>query len=202
MNFLNQFFYDSACVGLEKPDITIIMFHIFCRFCAAWITQALLYKKFTMFVFTFCNFIFRNFILNWCTHGSFPTILNLTKFGEVFGWDLVVVSSTAQNKKLDWSSYSVKTKVEITKADKNAFLRTLKWHWIQNFSTGSDTSASKSCWLRLDGSLFFWKISWQNRQKIHVLQDIPLSKYDLYPGRFFSPQVTEDKREINAKKSL
>ena len=165
MKFLNQFFYDSACVGLEKRDITIIMFHIFCRFCVAWITQALLYKKFKMFIFTFCNFIFRNFILNWCTLGSFPTILNLTKFGEVFGWDLVVVSSTAQNKKLDLSSYSVKKKVEITKVDKNAYLRTLKWYWIQNFSTASDNSASKSCWLRLDGSLFFCKISSQNRQK-------------------------------------
>lgn len=89
MKFLNQFFYDSAffydSVGLEKPDITVIMFHIFCRFCVAWITQALLYKKFKMFIFTFCNFIFRNFILNWCTLGSFPPILNLTKFGELFG---------------------------------------------------------------------------------------------------------------------
>ena len=77
--------HDNACVGLEKPDITIIMFHIF-----------------------------------------FPTIQNLTNFGEVFGCNLVVISSTEQNKKLDLSSYSVKKKVEITKVDKNAYLITLK----------------------------------------------------------------------------
>ena len=129
--------------------------HLVSRFCVSWITQALLYKTFKLFIFIFCNFIFRNFVLNWYTLGSFPRIQNLTNFGEVFGWDLVKASSIAQNKKLNLSSYSVKKRVEITKVDKNAQLITLKWDWIQTYLTASDTSASKVCWLRLDDSPFF-----------------------------------------------